>query len=96
MLFIYRGNSVINMLITFLMLRRDESTREDNRADGERGELVSPVYRIDDTRGSDIALCLQYLGYGAEESALYLHGAVLTLAAGYTLKHDGHVRIDIF
>ncbi|MCJ8302653.1 TRAP transporter small permease subunit [Shewanella sp.] len=31
-----------------------------------------------------------------QESALYLHGAVLTLAAGYTLKHDGHVRVDIF
>ena len=46
--------------------------------------------------GSDIALCLQYRGYGAVESALYLHGAVLTLAAGYTLKHDGHVRVDIF
>ncbi|WP_076412918.1 TRAP transporter small permease subunit [Shewanella sp. UCD-KL12] len=31
-----------------------------------------------------------------QESALYLHGAVFTLAAGYTLKHDGHVRVDIF
>ncbi|MFT5236035.1 MAG: TRAP-type mannitol/chloroaromatic compound transport system permease small subunit [Shewanella sp.] len=31
-----------------------------------------------------------------QEGALYLHGAVLTLAAGYTLKHDGHVRVDIF
>ncbi|QFU21710.1 TRAP transporter small permease subunit [Shewanella eurypsychrophilus] len=31
-----------------------------------------------------------------QESALYLHGAVFTMAAGYTLKHDGHVRVDIF
>ncbi|MEC4728544.1 TRAP transporter small permease subunit [Shewanella sp. D64] len=31
-----------------------------------------------------------------QEGALYLHGAILTLAAGYTLKHDGHVRVDIF
>ncbi|GGI83281.1 C4-dicarboxylate ABC transporter [Shewanella hanedai] len=31
-----------------------------------------------------------------QESALYLHGAIFTLAAGYTLKHDGHVRVDIF
>ncbi|PHQ73155.1 MAG: permease [Shewanella sp.] len=31
-----------------------------------------------------------------QETALYLHGAVFTLAAGYTLKHDGHVRVDIF
>jgi TRAP-type mannitol/chloroaromatic compound transport system permease small subunit len=26
----------------------------------------------------------------------YLFGAMFLLAAGYTLKHDGHVRIDIF
>jgi TRAP-type mannitol/chloroaromatic compound transport system permease small subunit len=26
----------------------------------------------------------------------YLFGAVFLLAAGYTLKHNGHVRIDIF
>ncbi|MGI2258117.1 TRAP transporter small permease subunit [Shewanella sp. GXUN23E] len=31
-----------------------------------------------------------------QDSALYLHGAVFTLAAGYTLKHDAHVRVDIF
>lgn len=26
----------------------------------------------------------------------YLFGAILLLGAGYTLKHNGHVRIDIF
>ena len=26
----------------------------------------------------------------------YLFGAMFLLAAGYTLKHNGHVRIDIF
>lgn len=26
----------------------------------------------------------------------YLFGALFLLAAGYTLKHDGHVRIDVF
>ncbi|GIU30921.1 TRAP transporter small permease subunit [Shewanella schlegeliana] len=31
-----------------------------------------------------------------QETALYLHGALFTLAAGYTLKHDSHVRVDIF
>lgn len=31
-----------------------------------------------------------------QETALYLHGAVFTIAAGYTLKHDSHVRVDIF
>lgn len=31
-----------------------------------------------------------------QDTALYLHGAVFTLGAGYTLKHDAHVRVDIF
>lgn len=31
-----------------------------------------------------------------QESVMYLHAAVFMLAAGYTLKHDGHVRVDIF
>lgn len=31
-----------------------------------------------------------------QESVLYLHGLVFMLGAAYTLKHDGHVRVDIF
>jgi len=31
-----------------------------------------------------------------QESVLYFHGIVFMLGAGYTLKHDGHVRVDIF
>ncbi|WNC73372.1 TRAP transporter small permease subunit [Thalassotalea psychrophila] len=31
-----------------------------------------------------------------QESVLYAHGAVFMLGASYTLKHDGHVRVDIF
>ena len=30
-----------------------------------------------------------------QESVSYLHAAVFMLAAAYTLKHDGHVRVDI-
>lgn len=30
-----------------------------------------------------------------QESVLYLHAAVFLLGAGYTLKMDGHVRVDI-
>jgi TRAP-type mannitol/chloroaromatic compound transport system permease small subunit len=30
------------------------------------------------------------------ETQWYLFGAMFLLAAGYTLKHNGHVRIDIF
>lgn len=31
-----------------------------------------------------------------QESVMYLHAAIFMLAAGYTLKHDSHVRVDIF
>jgi TRAP-type mannitol/chloroaromatic compound transport system permease small subunit len=31
-----------------------------------------------------------------QESIVYLHGAVITLGAGYTFLHNGHVRVDIF
>jgi TRAP-type mannitol/chloroaromatic compound transport system permease small subunit len=31
-----------------------------------------------------------------QESIVYLHGALIMLAAAYTLLHDGHVRVDIF
>ena len=31
-----------------------------------------------------------------QESVLYFHAAVILLGAGFTLKDDGHVRVDIF
>jgi TRAP-type mannitol/chloroaromatic compound transport system permease small subunit len=31
-----------------------------------------------------------------QESVLYLHALVFMLGAAYTLKRDGHVRVDIF
>ncbi len=31
-----------------------------------------------------------------QESVTYLHALVFMLAAAYTLRHDGHVRVDIF
>ncbi len=32
----------------------------------------------------------------AQEAIIYLHGSLFMLAAAYTLKHDEHVRVDIF
>lgn len=32
----------------------------------------------------------------AQESIIYMHGTLFMLAAGYTLLHNGHVRVDIF
>lgn len=31
-----------------------------------------------------------------QESYVWLHGIVFMIGAGYTLAHDGHVRVDIF
>ncbi|MGD2118014.1 MAG: TRAP transporter small permease subunit [Chromatiales bacterium] len=31
-----------------------------------------------------------------QESVVYMHGIVFMLGAAYTLKHHGHVRVDIF
>lgn len=31
-----------------------------------------------------------------QESITYMHGVVFLLGAAYTLKHNGHVRVDIF
>jgi TRAP-type mannitol/chloroaromatic compound transport system permease small subunit len=31
-----------------------------------------------------------------QESILFMHSIVFLVAAGYTLLHDGHVRVDIF
>lgn len=51
-----------------------------------------------------LTLCLVVaLRYGFEigsvalqESVTYMHGCIFMLGAAYTLKHDGHVRVDIF
>jgi len=32
----------------------------------------------------------------AQESIVYLHGCLFMLGAAYTLKHDAHVRVDVF
>jgi len=47
-----------------------------------------------------IVVVLRYLfdtGWIAlQESVTYLHAFVFMLGAAYTLKHEGHVRVDIF
>jgi TRAP-type mannitol/chloroaromatic compound transport system permease small subunit len=32
----------------------------------------------------------------AQEAVVYMHSCLFMLGAGYTLKHDAHVRVDIF
>lgn len=45
-----------------------------------------------------IASRLLELGYAItlQESVTYFHAAVFLLGAAYTLKHNGHVRVDVF
>lgn len=31
-----------------------------------------------------------------QESYIWMHGLIFMLGAGYTLLHDGHVRVDVF
>jgi len=31
-----------------------------------------------------------------QESVVYMHAVVFLVGAAYTLKHDGHVRVDVF
>lgn len=47
-----------------------------------------------------IVVALRYgFGIGAivlQESVTYLHASIFMLGAAYTLKQDGHVRVDVF
>ena len=47
-----------------------------------------------------VVVALRYgLGVGSialQESITYLHACVFLLGTAYTLKHNGHVRVDIF
>ncbi len=47
-----------------------------------------------------IVVTLRYVflvgSIGLQELTIYLHGSVFMLGAAYTLKHNGHVRVDIF
>lgn len=40
--------------------------------------------------------CLNIGSIAMQESAMYLHAIIFLGASGYTLKHDGHVRVDVF
>lgn len=47
-----------------------------------------------------VVVVMRY-GFGSnsialQESVVYMHAAVFLLGAGYTLKNEGHVRVDIF
>jgi TRAP-type mannitol/chloroaromatic compound transport system permease small subunit len=49
--------------------------------------------------GFAVVLMRYVLGVGSiwlQESILYFHAALFLLAAAWTLKEDGHVRVDVF
>ncbi len=46
-----------------------------------------------------LIVALRYLfnsgSIALQETVIYMHAAVFMLAMGYTLRHDGHVRVDL-
>lgn len=49
--------------------------------------------------GFAAAVLRHVFGIGAiwlQEAQLWLHGSLFLLAAGWTLRHDGHVRVDVW
>lgn len=48
--------------------------------------------------GTVLVVVLRYAGVGSvalQESVAYMHAALFTLGASYTLQCDGHVRVDV-
>ena len=50
-----------------------------------------------------VTVLVVFLRYGfdigwisMQETVLYLHATIFMLGMAYTLKHDGHVRVDVF
>ncbi len=47
-----------------------------------------------------VVVVMRYIfGIGSimmQESVIYMHGILFMVGAGYTLLHEGHVRVDIF
>ena len=74
-------------------------SRSINRFTESTGNLISWLTLL-----MMVAICgvvfLRYvLGAGSialQESVSYLHGTLFMLAMAFTLKHGGHVRVDIF
>ncbi|MEW6133280.1 MAG: TRAP transporter small permease subunit [Pseudomonadota bacterium] len=62
------------------------------------GRLVMWGVLVATLVASGNALAKHFLGQGSNawlEAQWYLFGALFLLGAGYTLKHNGHVRIDV-
>jgi len=62
------------------------------------GRLVSWLVLIMVVLQFTLVLMRYLFGISAvmlDESLLYLHGSLFLFAAGYTLKHNGHVRVDL-
>lgn len=63
------------------------------------GRAVSWLLLAVALTGFAVAVLRYGFGIGAvwlQEAQLWLHGALLLLAAGWTLRHNAHVRVDIW
>lgn len=70
-----------------------------DRLNEQVGRIVMWGVLVATLIASGNALAKHFLGQGSNawlEAQWYMFGALFLLGAGYTLKHNGHVRIDIF
>ncbi len=73
-------------------------SRQIDRLNEAIGRLVMWGVLLATLVASGNALAKHFFGQGSNawlEAQWYLFGALFLLGAGYTLKHNGHVRIDV-
>ena len=61
-----------------------------------RRDLGQPVHRAGGIRGGGAALRVRHRLDRVPESVIYAHAALFMLAAAWTLRTGGHVRVDVF
>ncbi len=69
----------------------------DSFAD-KTGALIAPLTLLMTVSTCIVVIARYAFGTGAiplQEAVIYMHGAVFMLGIGYTLKAQGHVRVDI-
>tara|TARA_R110002096_G_scaffold206032_3_gene392137 strand:- start:60 stop:608 length:549 start_codon:yes stop_codon:yes gene_type:complete len=74
-------------------------TRTVDRINEHLGRAVSWLALIMVLVQFAVVLLRYVFGIGwiwMQESIIYMHAIIFLTAAGYTLLHDGHVRVDIF
>ena len=74
---------------------RDHCDRH-NQSDNRKSSIPAHVNHGDyHLRGRDSTIPFNVGSIGLQESVMYMHGAVFMLGIAFTLKEQGHVRVDV-